>query len=138
MYLKRRRGVSGLVELVSVVVIFSLIIVAALSVMGIQNRIVIREQGSLSKQNDVGIVLDYLTQDVKSSREIYADGTTLTVALSDNTLVTYRYEARKILRNDEVMMSNMISASFDLIDENRVAILLYANDGTKIETTLHR
>lgn len=135
---KRRRGAVNLLELVCCMVIFAFVVGAALSVMAAGNQAVIRENKEFVHQTNLEFLLDELTQDIKSSRDVTATGDHLSIIRSDDSLATYTVSGTKIYRNDEMAISNLILAYFQEIDEDRVSVYIFANDGTRIDTVIHR
>lgn len=152
MKLKKRRGMTSLVEALICLTLFGVAMTMLLTLMAYSNQWTAETVQSITVKRDTDYLVDMLQMDVKSADEVEVVGNTLQIvnyAITGDTegqVTTYTFDKTKriLYRNSEVAISDVQtgfagSPPFQMGDDaDSVYIRLVLQPDEVLEFTVHR
>ena len=135
--IKRRRGVTNLLEAVTCVTIFGMLMVLLLSIMSMVSGWSKTSQDAAMKSIDTDYFITTALCDIKSADSIEIIDYNLHLASTEN-LVVYKVLSDTLYRNNEVVFHDVLSYMFVPGDEDVVGIYIKMKSGENIDVTIRR
>ena len=135
---KKRRGMTSLMETISCMVLFAMLLMMLLSIMSYANSWTLKEQQTFIRRTNTDLLIEELQSDVKSSEMLSCTTNSLEILLYEGDMVQYQFVDDAIYRNSELILSGINTGTFVEVDGESVGVYLRLQDGDIIETTIHR
>lgn len=135
---KKRRGMTSLMETISCMVLFAMLLMMLLSIMSYANNWTLKEQQTFIRRTNTDLLIEELQSDVKSSEMLSCTTNSLEILLYEGDMVQYQFVDDAIYRNSELILSGINTGTFVEVDGESVGVYLRLQDGDIIETTIHR
>lgn len=154
MKLKKRRGMTSIMEAIICLTLFGVAMTMLLSLMAYSNQWAAKTVDTITTKRDTDYLVDMLQMDVKSADEVEVVGNTLQIvnysgsgdASTAGQVTTYTFDKLNhiLYRNSEVAMSNVKTGiaggpPFQMGDDaDSVYIRLVLQSDELLELTVHR
>ena len=154
MKLKKRRGMTSIMEAIICLILFGVAMTMLLTLMAYSNQWSAETVDAITTKRDTDYLVDMLQMDVKSADEVEVVGNTLQIvnyaitgdAALEGQVTTYSFDqlAHTLYRNSEVAISNVQtgiagSPPFQMGDDaDSVHIRLVLRSKEVLEFTVHR
>lgn len=135
---KKRRGMTSLMETISCMVLFAMLLMMLLSIMSYANSWTLKEQQTFIRRTNTDLLIEELQSDVKSSEMLSCTTNSLEILLYEGDMVQYQFVDDAIYRNSELILSGINTGTFVEVDGESVGVYLRLQDGDIIETAIHR
>ena len=129
---------TSLMETVSCMVLFAMLLMMLLSIMSYANSWTLKEQQTFIRRTNTDLLIEELQSDIKSSEMLSCTTDSLEVLPYAGDMIQYQFVDDAIYRNTELILNGISSGSFVEGDGESVGLYLRLQDGDIIETVIHR
>ena len=130
--MKKRRGMTSLLELAVCTILLAFLLVALLALSAKTSKATADVQEGTSQADQINLLVESLQTDVKSASSITATAESAELEIEEQ-VITYRIVGTSIYRNSETLVTDVRTANFIPVDGSQLGIYVRLFSGDAID-----